>query len=64
LVSGQGIRVETRLVVGRVSFCPEIFLYKSLGINDLRAPPARKALQINYLYVKEKKRIKIQKKYP
>jgi len=49
LVKGKWDRVETRLVVGRVSFCPEINLHKWLSVNHLRAPPARKALQINDL---------------
>jgi hypothetical protein len=49
LVKGKWDRVETRLVVGRVSFCPEINLHKWLNINDLRAPRAPKALTISEL---------------
>jgi len=61
LVKVKGDRVETRLVVGRVSFYLKINLRKSLNINDLRAPQAPKCLQINNLGVKEKKRIKNKK---
>jgi len=49
LVKGKWDRVETRLVVGRVSFCPEINLHKWFSINDLGARRARKWLEINVL---------------